>query len=272
MGTIHLDVHTGLPYLDDDGTGVSRLLGLIPQTTPMALPQFKTYHAPIPQSEWVNIDLLTVHSPPILDQGQTGSCVGHGGCTAFTLAWMGQGEDLVRFSPCYLYGNINGGRDQGADIGQTIQSLQTQGICLETTVPEGMIFRKKFPGTADAEASKYKLIEAYQTSDPADVATAYQMGYSIADSVMVGRTFMNIDKNGVVGVDRGPGNHCVAGAGMKKLPDGTWAYLHQNSWGTSFGNGGRFLTTDAHIQSQGYYIAVIYRAVSAGPAAPTLIA
>lgn len=272
MADVHLDFVTGLPFIDDDGTGVSRLLGLIPQSSPMALPQFRAYHKPRPQSEWVDIDVLNTYNPPILDQGQFGSCVGHGGCTAFTLAWLMMGEDLVRFSSCYLYGCINNDRDQGADIGQTIQSLRTRGICLEETVPEGVIYRRDFPPGADAEAANYRLVEAYQTSDPADVATACQMGFSYCDSVMVGRTFTHLDRHGVAGVDKGPGNHAVAGAGMVKLPHGTWAFPHQNSWNTSYGDGGRFLTTEAHMQSQAYYICVVYRAVTPGPNAPPMVA
>jgi hypothetical protein len=223
--------------------------------------------SPIPKSEWVDIDILDVFEQPVRDQGNRGSCVGQSGCATFSAVWMMQGEDFLRFSACYLYGLINGGRDAGASIADTIGALQTHGICLESTVPEGMIYSRQFPPKAHAEAANYKLIEAYQTSDPADVATAIQYGYPVCDSVMVGRLFNDLDSNGMAGVDRGPGNHAVHKGGMR-LIKGTWCFLNLNSWSDRWGKQGRFLTTEAHIQSQGYYQAVIMRAVSAGPNAP----
>lgn len=267
MAEIHLDQASGLPFIDDDGTGTPRLLSLLPNTKPMALPDFKTYLKPIPQSEWMELDMLSTFQPPILDQNGFGSCTGHGAATAFSLAWRAQGEDALPFSACYVYGKINGGRDAGANIGDTIDTLQRNGICLESTVPEGMIFERKFPAKADQEAAQYKLIEAYKTNDPADVFTAAHCGDPMNLSVMVGRSFNNLNSEGVAGIDRGPGNHAICCGGLKRLAKG-WGLLCQNSWGKRWGNDGRFIITEAHIQSQGYFEAVVYRVVSPGPNAP----
>lgn len=274
--SILLDHASGLPALPDDGTGTRRLLARLEPAGKMALPRFGDTHPIIPQDQWVDVDPLDSFNPPILDQGQHGSCVGHGCCTAFTLAWMIQGEDLTRFSSCYLYSLLNGGRDQGASIGDSIAALQSHGICLESTVPEGRIFRGQYDAAkADAEAANYKLLEAYQFNDPAEKATAIQMGFSVADSVMVGRTFNGLNYRGIdglAGVDRGPGNHCTCAAGMKKLPSGLWVYIHQNSWTTRWGLQGRYLTCDDHINAQSYYEGVVYRVVSPGPKAPRFVA
>jgi hypothetical protein len=142
-----------------------------------------------------------------------------------------------------------------------------KGVCLESTVPEGMIYASRFPRTADAEAANYKLIDAYRVSSFEEVASAIQMGYAVADSVMVGRRFNDWDANGLVGVDRGPGNHCVCKGGMTKI-GGTWYLCNQNSWTESWGIKGRFLTGEAHIEAQNYYEGVVYRLVSHGPNAP----
>ncbi len=280
MDNIHIHETSGLPVLPDDGTGTPRMLARL-EPMPgkmMTLASFGDVHPIIPQDQWVDIDLYASYNPPVLDQGQTGSCVGHGCTTAFTLAYMMQGEPLTRFSSCYLYSLLNGGSDGGASIGDSINALMTKGVCLETTVPEGYIFRRQYNTTkADAEATHYKLIEAYKFTTPEEKASAIQMGFSGADSVCVGRSFNGLNYKGVpglAGVDRGAGNHCTGFGGMKKLPSGLWVYVHQNSWSTSWNPAmkGRYYTCDDHIENQSYFEGVVYRVVSSGPLAPSFAA
>ena len=277
MRDIYADPTSGLPALVDH-TGAVRLLARHEpsSSTRLKLARFGDVHPLIPEDEWRDIDLLTAYNPAILNQGQTGSCVGHGCAEAFGLGYAIQGEPITRFSSCYLYSLLNGGRDGGASIGDSIQALQTYGICLESTVPEGDIFRRDYNTTkADAEAKNYVLVEAYSYSEPAEKASAIQMGFCGADSVMCGRSFDDLDYRGIAGlagVDRGPGNHCTMWGGMMKTTGGLWVYMHQNSWGAQWGQTGRFLTCDDHINSQSQYEGVVYRVVSSGSNAPVLAA
>ncbi len=227
-----------------------------------ALPRLRDAYE-IDESQWEENDQFAVFNPRILNQIQNG-CVGHGGDTMFELGWMQSGQDLPTdgFSPTFLYAQLNGGVDQGAMIGDLIGALTGVGQVTADDFPESKyLFRDGIPPALKAEAAKYQADEMYAFSTWAELGTALSRGFGVADSVMVGRTFMNIDANGVVGVDRGPGNHCVCAGGLRKLSGG-WQAHHQNSWGATFGQSGRFYTTQDHVNCQTYMGQACYSGVA----------
>jgi hypothetical protein len=235
------------------------------------LPRFREAYPSIPEAKWPEIDLLDTFQPPLLDQIQNG-CVGHGGATAFTLAWLASGQPVPGggFSPTWAYAMINGGRDQGASIGDLIEALTTVGLATAATFPES---KYMLGGAAEKlarpEAANYRLDDAYQITTWEEKGTALAMGYPVADSIQVGNDFTNLDAEGFVPVDRGMGNHCTAPGGIRRFK-GRVGIRHQNSWKSlPF-----FFTDRAHVLSQGQgYSGVVFRTVKRKPGSesPTLV-
>lgn len=244
--------HTnGLPYVED-GSGHRRVLGCLAADPKKFahLPRFADSFPTLPRSQWKECqdddsDL------PILDQNGHGSCVGHGSCSAFQHVWNKSGFGPQRFSPCFLYGLINGGSDNGAVVGDAMDALMQKGICLETTVPEGnQIYQSQFPQTAFTEAQRFKLERAYRVSSFDEIATAVQMGFAVSTGVDIGRAF-EPDAQGVLPDLRGSsGGHCTCQRRGLKNIGGKWYLFSQNSWGTSWGLQGRFWIPESYFQGQ----------------------
>jgi len=238
------------------------------------LPRFREAYASIPEGKWEENDQIATFNPPLLNQIQNG-CVGHGGSTGFTLAWLIAGLTVPAggFSPTWAYALTNGGHDDGASIGDLIHALQNSGMATNAVFPESKYMLGGAAETAARSvALKYLLDDAYQITSHAEKGTALSMGYSIADSVMVGNDFENLDANGFVPVDRGSGNHCTAAGGLRRFK-GKVGFKHQNSWGPNFGLSGMFFTNQDHILSQGEgYSGVVFRTVKPPPGfvAPTI--
>jgi intein/homing endonuclease len=174
------------------------------------------------------------------------NCVGHGSVTAFTRAWSITGHPIRKFSSCYIYGNINGGRDQGAIVSDAMDLLLSKGTCLESTVPEGMIFRRQFPAGADAEAQKYRAFDCYHLGSFDEIGSALVMGDPVCFGIMVGARFNNLDSEGVPPVG-GNGGHCLEGHGLVRLKSGKWGVRTQNSWSVDWGNGGCCVLIEGHF-------------------------
>ena len=153
-------------------------------------------------------------------------------------------------------------------IGDLVGAMKTVGVCSAATFPES---KYMLGGPAEKlarpEAANYVAHEVYAFDSWEELGTALDKGFAVADSVMVGRSFPNLDRNGVAGVDAGPGNHCVCAGGLRKL-GGVWQAHHQNSWGTGFSPDGRFYTTEAHVNSQRYYSGIAIKSVVRKQPAP----
>lgn len=218
----------------DDGSGHRRYLACLPKRATCALPRFPM--APLPRSQWKEVSYRYL-AAPILDQDGHGSCVGHGSCTAFDVAWRLGGGTPQPFSACFLYGLINGGQDQGAVVSDALEALKSSGIALETEVPEGMIYKRQFPASSFQTANRFKILEAYAVDNFDLIASAVQLGFPVSFGIEIGQAF-EPDSQGIIPDQRGGGGgHCMAGIGLRQL-NGRWYIEVQNSWGTRWGQSG----------------------------------
>lgn len=233
-----------LPYVESDG--VPRVLACLPPRPGSGgLPKWSASQPTLPRSQWRAVSYARPDLP-VLDQGPYGSCVGHGACSGFTLAWLLGGGTFHRLSSCFLYGLINGGRDAGAVVSDAMTTLEATGICLEDEVPEGMIYRSRFPVSAFDTARRFRLSMAYHCRTFDEIGSALQLGFIPVYGIQVGPDFGQLDEEGVAPVG-GRGGHCLFGRGMKLSRQGEWLIETQNSWGERFGLHGACYLREAHF-------------------------
>lgn len=226
---------TGLPFVLFDGE--PRILArLEPDPSKCRAPRFA--EPLVPESNWRDFSLFERWATGIYDQNGQGSCVGHGGTMAFNICWELAGNTPQRFSPCYLYSLINGGRDQGAIVEDAMDALKRKGVCLEATVGPKQIYPSQFDkAEADAEAASYKLVEAYKLDSFSEIVSAVLLGFPVAFGVEIGRNFEPNAEGVVPPLSGQGGGHCMAAVGVKKFSD-RWRLQVANSWNARFGAAG----------------------------------
>jgi hypothetical protein len=242
---------SSLPAINQNG--VWRVLGCLPETQESVsdFPKFgsQNFAAALDPSQFQEID-LDWYNIPRLDQGQTSSCVGHGGCTGMEYCWVQSGRPLNQFNPYFLYGLINGGRDAGAMISDALRALMGNGICQKDQLPAGVMFKNRFPATAFENAKRFKLIKAYKCDTFEEICSAITLGFVVPLGIMVGNNFPNVDNLGVAPLPNGGGGgHCILGMGLKKSARYGWLIKIHNSWGRSFGINGCCYIHKGHFAS-----------------------
>lgn len=221
-------------------------------------PSFAANIQLVPESEWRTIDDFIAFLKFVMDQKSHGSCVGHGAAGGLMRDRDSNGSKHVDLSGTFVYSYINGNRDDGAMISDAVKVLLEKGTCTYTKCPWDTIYQRNISDDARQEATRFKALEIYSAgTDPwNEIMSGVMLGFTPVYAVMVGNTFMRTDSDGVVGFDRGPGNHCVHGKGSKKRSSGEWLLELVNSWGTDFGDGGRAYVTRKHIEGvqQDWYL------------------
>ncbi len=219
-----------------------------------------------PHAEWGGIETpIAAFTPKEVDlyatwgdlgisidnQGSTSSCVGHGCETTFDYAWLQAGRRMAQFSPTFVYGLINGGRDAGAVISDAATAIKNFGICDAKYAPEGAIMRSQYSAEAYRDAKRHRAIEVLKLNGWQDILQAIWLELPVMAGLLVGRNFGDLDGEGIAPLpDQVLGGHCISIMGAKQSKrSGEWVAKIQNSWSKNWGLGGFAYLTERHFQS-----------------------
>lgn len=215
-----------------------RVLAALPPYPVCALPPLSAAYPVLPRSEWREIDLSHLVAR-VRDQGQTSECVGCASATAAEVAQAKAGDTPVRLASGFVYALCNHDRDQGAVISDAMDAVVRHGVCLESEMPEGAVFRAQIPQAAYETAKKYRAARVHHCHDYDSVGTALALGFPVVVGVLVGQNFTRLDAEGVVPTpDRILGGHALCLTGLRKRARGGYLYSFVNSWGPRFGRQG----------------------------------
>lgn len=201
----------------------------------------------IARSQWKPVSFARFCSP-IKDQD------GQGACNAFNSVYLlegcrrMQGLPDIRLSPGYLYGNINGGVDEGSYLEDAMAWLMNHGTCTAATV--GELNWRTSPPAAAVEALNYRALEVYLCPTFDHMASAIQCGFWVSSGLAWFNNF-NPDANGwlpkssVMMV----GGHAVARDGLA-FDGSEWGLDGPNSWSASWGLAGRMVVRERHYSNQ----------------------
>lgn len=201
----------------------------------------------IPRDQWREVDYRD-HTPKIYDQAQQGSCVGHGGVGALATVRVMHGQARARLSACNLYGQINGGRDQGAQVIDALKALSETGACLESTVGPGKWQPSSWPTGWKAEAARFRIRKAEAIQGFDAIVAALLEGDPVTFGIFLGGRF-DVSDNGIVPEYDGgqSGGHCMYAVGVK-LIGGRWYLIVVNSWGEDWGDRGHCYLPESYFR------------------------
>lgn len=183
------------------------------------------------------------------NQRSAGSCNGQATRGAQETARVRRGEPPVLLSGPYAYSLMNGGRDNGSALASGLVVCRDKGICRRELVPNwNQIYRSTYnTGAADIDAARFKGFLPYAAQTLQGFWTGLALGYDGICAVHAGNNFNRVNST-AAGVDNGSGNHAVRCDGLLWDDDFGPVGTGINSWGTSYGIGGRMGLHTGHFR------------------------
>jgi len=160
------------------------------------------------------------------------SCTTCGARGALQSARFFAGLDPVQLSHGSVYGVINGGVDRGSSIDVCLNQLRRVGMAQTSVIDPfdwGGYYKRRggWPDDWEANARRYRVLEAHDCPDWEHLVSAIQLGFPVLFGVRWS----------------GGGGHAILGTGYK---DGQIEIL--NSWGASWGDNGFGFLPRAQVQ------------------------
>ena len=191
---------------------------------------------------------LSAYLADVRDQGNLGSCTGFGIGGNLTGTAKQLNAYTEWFSPVWIY---NGARviegslpyDDGAEPRDCLDFLLKNGCLLEHFRPYKDTLDKTDPKTwgLGPEAAKWTLLTYVRITDGADnICSAIADGHFVSIGAPWYESWMDIGSDGVLPAQYGfvAGGHETFLYGYDKVKQ---VFYGQNSWGTSWGKGGRYV-------------------------------
>lgn len=203
---------------------------------------------------------LRAHCPPVMDQGQLGSCTAHGITGALRYEMLSKGLPDVQLARLQLYyderameGSI--ASDAGAEIRDGIKSASKLGVAHEKLWPYQIKkFATKPTAKVYADALQFRAI-SYQRVDVS--TTALKQAIAAGHTPVIGLTLYEsfesdkVARTGVVPIpsmnEQVVGGHCmyVVGYGQKH-----GYFTVRNSWAADWGDKGDCYFPESYLGSR----------------------
>lgn len=189
----------------------------------------------IPRDKWVDVEYPEFRNPEwVLNQHQTSGCVGFSGASAEEKSRRLRGMPHVKLSGAHHYSCINGGRDSGAYILDSMEAGLKQGYALKSEFDLPKIYSSQVSSSVKESALTRQSTLAWPINTIDELGTAIQMGLIVQCGVQVDGSFESFDTNGVSRARGRYANHSVHIDGMKKIGDRVVFHM-PNTWGPDWG-------------------------------------
>ena len=248
------------PEAFKDMTGAKRILGAKPADANrkakakrlMSFGEFLESQGShlIPRDKWVTVEYPEFRLPEwILNQHQTSGCVGFSGASAEEKSRYLRGQPHVKLSGSFHYACINGGRDSGAYILDSMEAGLTIGHVPKSEFDLPKMYPSQITAQVRESAATRKTTLAWPIESIDELGTAIQMGLIVQCGVQVDGRFESFDDEGVSRATGRMANHSVHIDGMKQNKSGRWVFHMPNTWGPEWGpfNDGTCYLSDAGV-------------------------
>lgn len=183
----------------------------------------------------------------IKNQGRRGSCNGYAIAKTIEKMRVARGLAHIPLSGEFIYAGLNGGVDRGSGLKPGKQFAEMTGTVPESMVPHQEYLMRRIPKEVQQQAFRFKGLECYAAPDEENLIAGHAYGFLAIVAVQFSSAMQRLDRNGVAGSSRGPGNHSV-GTDDLRFRNGRAEFDFVNSHGLQYGEEGRaWITWEEHL-------------------------